>query len=500
MTAYQTVEKHFRRMSRLQHLSALGGWDQAVMMPMGGAESRGNALAELAVVVAETMRSPELGVAFPQARSELHQLNDWQQANLREAGALHARWTAVDPQLLEQITATALATEHEWRQLCPANKWVEFVPRLKQLVNLVREESRQRAKATGLPPYEALMGLYEPGLQVSTVERVFSELRQTLPNLTQEALELQKRRQVVELGRTVPVARQRPLMKHFMDWIGFDFTHGRLDEAPHPFCGGVPRDVRLTTRYSEEDFFDGLMGVLHETGHACYEQGLPATWLEQPVGAPRGMAIHESQSLFFEMQIGRSREFFEFATPLLREHLAEPGDPDGFWTAKNLYWMGSRVQPGFIRVSADEVTYPAHIILRFELERALIEGQIEVEDLAPLWDEKMKTYLGLSTLGNDTNGCMQDVHWPSGAFGYFPSYTLGALIAAQLLQAVSKEIPDLKTQVAGGNLAAVRAWLEKNIWARGSQLSTEELLVAATGQPLRVEPFLTHLKQRYLRD
>ncbi len=500
MTAYQTVEKYLRRVSRLQHLNAMAGWDQAVMMPSGGAEARGAAMSELAVVVVETMHSKELADALKLAETEVAQLNDWQKANLREATAFHARYTAVDAKLVEELTVTSLATEVAWREMRKNNNWKEFLPKFKKLVGLVREESRQRSIATGLPPYEALMSLYEPMLKLETVEKVFADLRKVLPGLLQEIIEVQPRRKVIELGRKVPAERQRAMMKHFMEWIGFDFHHGRLDESHHPFCGGVPQDVRMTTRYSEDDFLSGLMGVMHETGHARYEQGLPSQWNDQPVGFARGMAMHESQSLFVEMQVGRSREFYQYAAPILAKNLAMPEDAESFWEAKNLFHLGAQVKPGFIRVDADEVTYPAHIILRFEIEKALIEGQMEVEDLPAVWDEKMKSYLGLSTLGNDKDGCMQDVHWPSGAFGYFPSYTLGALVAAQLFAELKKEQPQVRQNIANGEIAPVMTWLKKNVWENASKYPTEELLKKVTGQSFSVDPFIAHLKDRYLRD
>jgi carboxypeptidase Taq len=500
MSAYATVEKYFRRISRLQHLNSLAQWDQAVMMPGGGAGVRGAAMAELAVVLVETMRSSELADALNAAEGELGRLGEWEKANLREARIVHQRMTAVDPKLVEELTEASLATEVMWRSLRKANDWKGFVPQFKKLVGLVREHSRQLSVATGLPPYEALVNMYEPLLRVKTIEKLFGELRKTLPPLLAEVLEKQKRRKPIELGRKVPAARQKPMMDHFMKWIGFDFNHGRLDESHHPFCGGVPRDVRLTTRYSEEDFLAGFMGVLHETGHARYEQNLPAKWLEQPVGMARGMAMHESQSLFVEMQIARSRDFYEWAAPLLEENLGQSGDPAGFWRPENLFAHAAMVEPGFIRVDADEVTYPAHVILRFEVERALIEGTMNVEDLPAVWDQKMREFLGLSTLGNDANGCMQDVHWPSGAFGYFPSYTMGAMIAAQLFAALEKQLPGVRGGIGKGDVAPVMDWLKRNVWEQGSLLSTEDLLVKVTGAPLTVEPFVGHLKRRYLAD
>ncbi len=497
---YQTVEKYFQRLSRLSHSRSILGWDEAVMMPAGGGEPRSRAVTELVVIGAEVVRDPALAEALNEAEKIKSGLPLWQAANLREAHQAHSREIAVDPALVAKKTAASMACEQAWRKLRSANNWSEFAPKLSEVVELVREESKQRAAASGLLPYEAMLDLFEPGLRLKTVERVFGELRAILPAMIEDVTARQAGKKPIALGRKVPAQKQKAMMHEFMAWLGFDFEHGRLDESHHPFCGGVPRDVRLTTRYSEEDFLSGLMGVLHETGHAMYEQNLPAQWLEQPVGQARGMAFHESQSLFVEMQISRSREFVAFALPILKRFLAEESDPAEYWTEENLSRQISKVEKGLIRVDADEVTYPAHVILRFEIEKALIEGDLEVADLPGVWNEKMQTYLGLSTWGNDKDGCMQDVHWPSGAFGYFPSYSLGALKAAQLFAALQKEQPGVRENLAQGRIQPITQWLKEKVWSKGSLYRGEDLMIDLTGGPLGVDAFVEHVKNRYLRD
>jgi carboxypeptidase Taq len=279
-----------------------------------------------------------------------------------------------------------------------------------------------------------------------------------------------------------------------MERIGFDFAHGRLDESAHPFCGGVPEDVRLTTRYDEADFAKALMGTLHETGHALYKRGLPAEWRLQPVGAARGMAMHESQSLFLEMQVCRSRAFAGFAAPLLREIFGGIGDA---WDADTLYRRQIHVEPGPIRVDADEITYPAHVILRYRLERAMIAGDLEPADLPGAWAEGLRELLGIAP-GNDREGCLQDIHWYDGAWGYFPTYTLGALIAAQLFEAARRDIPDLMPTIAAGEFGMLLGWLRQRVHTKGSLLSTAELVESATGEPLGAASFERHLRARYL--
>jgi carboxypeptidase Taq len=252
----------------------------------------------------------------------------------------------------------------------------------------------------------------------------------------------------------------------------------------------------MTTRYDTGEFLTSLMGIIHETGHGLYEQGLPKEWSHFAVGKARGMAIHESQSLFMEKQVGRSAEFWEWAMPLVREHLGE--DAIAGWDIDDLLAHVHEVKTGLIRVDADEATYPLHVILRFEIEKGLIEGTIAPGDVPEAWHARMTEYLGLSTRDNYKDGPMQDVHWPSGAFGYFPSYTLGAMIAAQLWAAMEKDIPAARADVRHGRFVDINAWRRDRIWSHASRYSTPELLVKATGEKLNGKYFEDHLKRRYL--
>jgi len=326
------------------------------------------------------------------------------------------------------------------------------------------------------------------------IDRIFSAVKQWLPGLISAVMDKQSHEHVLPPQGSFPVEQQRQLGLSVMKLLGFDFDAGRLDVSVHPFCGGVPEDVRITTRYREDDFMQSLMGIIHETGHARYEQGLPHALLHLPVGQARSMGIHESQSLSFEMQLGRNPAFLALIAPLIRQHLGE----QPAFAADNLALLYSRVRPGFIRVDADELCYPAHIILRYEIEKALIEGEIEAEDIPALWDEKMQAYLGVDTRGNYRQGCLQDIHWTDGSFGYFPSYTLGAMYAAQYFAVMRRGMPDLDQRIAAGDLSAVTDWLQQHIWSQASQYSTAELIEQATGEALNPEYFRAHLQARYL--
>jgi len=280
-----------------------------------------------------------------------------------------------------------------------------------------------------------------------------------------------------------------------MGKMGFDFHYGRLDISRHPFMSGTPDDARITTRYDEADFMRSLMGVLHETGHALYELGLPKGWRNQPVGRPRSAGVHESQSLIMEMQACRSKGFIAYLAPIAARTFGRAGENG--WDGATLWNAMMRVQPSFIRVDADEVTYPAHVILRYRLEKALVGGELEIADLPSAWNNGMRELLGI-TPPSDRLGCLQDIHWYAGAFGYFPSYTLGAMMAAQLFDAARRSTPALEASLAEGNFTPLREWLRAHVHGLASRYTSAELLRRATGRPLDAGIFKTHLRNRYL--
>lgn len=494
---YKNLQKTFERLSRLNHLGSITRWDEAAMMPAGGGEARAKALAELNVISHELITDPRMGDWIAQAERE--SLDEWQKANVREIKRSWQISNSIAADLVEKQSLAGMRAEQSWRIMRADNNWKDFRPLLEEVVVLAREEAQQLGSKMGLSPYNALVNKYEPGATAEKIEKVFAGLKSELPPIVDQILEKQKTKNTIFPKAQYPIEQQRKLGLEMMKAIGFDFNHGRLDVSHHPFCGGVPQDTRITTRYKVESFFDSLMGVIHETGHACYEQNLPTQWIDQPVGGARGMATHESQSLFMEMQMARNKSFLQFAAPIVKSHFHNSVDDVGLWTAENLFSLASHVERSYIRVDADEATYPMHVILRFELERALIEGRLEVRDLPEAWNEKMQSYLGLSTLGNDKDGCMQDVHWPSGSFGYFPDYTLGAMMAAQLSQKMRKEIPDRNEQWARGDFKATFNWLKEKVWTQSSRFpSADDLLVHATGEPLNATHFISHLKEKYL--
>jgi carboxypeptidase Taq len=382
-----------------------------------------------------------------------------------------------------------------WRQARPKGDFAAVLPSMQALLDLVRESAAAKSEPMGCAPYDALLDEYEPGGTAARIDVVFDQLAAFLPDFLGRVLERQATApQPLAPQGPFPIAAQEALARRLMAVVGFDFDHGRLDTSLHPFCGGVPDDVRITTRYDVDDFAKSLMGVLHETGHALYERGLPAAWRTQPVGAARGMAAHESQSLLMEMQACRSPEFVGYLAPLAR---AAFGGDGAAWTADNLKRMYNRVSPGFIRVDADEVTYPAHVILRYRLEKQIIAGDLAMADLPGAWNEGMRTLLGI-TPPDDGQGCLQDIHWYDGAWGYFPTYTLGAIAAAQLFAAAKAAAPEIPAAIGRGDFAPLVGWLRQNVHAWGSFHSTDDLLQQATGRPLDPQAFEAHLTARYL--
>ena len=494
MTAYASLEAVFRKTAALGDALSILHWDMAVMMPDGGAESRAEQVATLKGIIHETITAPRTRDLLEQAEAE--GLDPWERANLREMRREWVHSAAVPAELVDALTRAESACEMVWREARPAADFARVLPSLRTLLSLVREMGQIKAEQLGVGIYDALLDQYEPGGRSAEIDPVFAHLESFLPGFIGEALEVQAARPPVqELAGPFPTDRQKALGLKMMEMLGFDFRHGRLDVSHHPFCGGTPADTRITTRYDESDFFSAMMGVLHETGHALYEFGLPkGRWASQPVGRARGMVMHESQSLLMEMQACRSPAFMDHAAGVIREAFGVQG-PE--WQAENLHRRGIRVKRGFIRVEADEVTYPAHVIIRYGLEKALIEGRMELEDLPAAWNEGYQRLLGI-TPPDDRLGCLQDIHWFGGSWGYFPTYTLGAMTAAQLFDSAQRADAAIMPGIGKGDFAPLLSWLRSQVHGKGSLLSTRDLLTQATGRPLDPKVFEDHLRRRYL--
>lgn len=490
--AYLALESRFRRMNILADIGGMLHWDMATMMPDGAAESRSEQLATLDVMSNELIKDAALKDLLAEADGE--NLSDWQRANLNEMKREWVHGNAVPGDLVEAISRASTACEVAWRTARAENDFAGLLPKLQTVLDLSIEAGTAKAEALGCSVYDALLDQYDPSMSCAKIDTLFADLEAFLPDFTASVIDRQKTEAPAHSPKgPFPIETQKAIGLELMKAVGFDFDHGRLDISHHPFCGGTADDVRLTTRYNEADFTSAIMGVLHETGHAMYELGLPADWRLQPVGKARGMSMHESQSLLVEMQASRSQEFLTYAAPLFKKAFNGEG---AAWEAENLYRLYTRVEPGLIRVDADEVTYPSHVILRYRLERALIEGDMKLADLPAAWNDMMQSLLGI-TPPNDADGCLQDIHWPSGAWGYFPTYTMGAMAAAQLFAAARNAVPGLMDNLAQGDFAPLMTWLRANVHGKGSSATTDEILQAATGAPLQTKAFITHLQTRY---
>ena len=495
MTAYESLEAMCKRTSALANAIGILHWDQETMMPEGVAPARAKDLAELSLMVHEIETDDRLPDLLAEAESQQDQLTPWQRANLREIRNryLHANATPAD--LVEKIVIARSESATTWKDARPANDFKRLAPKLDALFQLQREVATIKSEALGVTPYEALLDEYDPGRREPQVDALFDDLAGFLPGFIREVMDKQASEPAVIVPPgPFPIAAQEKLSRAVMEILDFPFDRGRLDTAAHPFSGGAEGDNRITTRYEEDDFTKSLMAVVHETGHALYEDGRPADWRGQPVGDSRGMTLHESQSLLLEMQAARSEEFIRHLAPITRDILGGSGPA---WEADNILRVYRKVEPGLIRVYADEVTYPLHVILRYKLEKAIVADDIRVADLPGAWNEMMDKYLGI-TPPDDTDGVMQDVHWPEGLLGYFPTYSLGALTAAQIFAAATRAVPGILPGLARGDFKPLYGWLDENIRSQGCLYTADELIERATGAPLGVEAYKAAVRARYL--
>ena len=491
---YKQLEQEFKRLHSFRGALSLLRWDAAVMMPRGSADVRGEQLAALETEYHAVLTSPRITRLLDRAQANAQGLSDWQLANLREMRRQRDHAIATPVALISRFARATSRAEVQWLTARQQGRFESFAPYLEEVVSLVRDKAALLGQALNLAPYDALVDEFSPGMTSQDIDAVFKMLSRRLPGLIREAIALQEGQPLLALNGKFPPGKQRALALEIMKAIGFPFDRGRLDESEHPFTEGVPGDIRVTTRFDSADLFSGLLGALHETGHAMYDLGLPQEWRDQPVGRDRGMALEESQSLLLEMLVCRGRPFVRYLTPLLEKHFGVAG-PE--WDRENLYAHLTRVRRGLIRVDADELTYPLHVLLRYELEKQLLSGDLAVRDLPEAWNSGMEQRLGIRPQ-NDADGCLQDIHWAVGSFGYFPSYALGAVIAVQLYESLRGEVSDLDGQIARGDFSGLFGWLRAHVHGLGAKVSAHELLREATGKALSAAPFLRYLEGKYL--
>ncbi len=475
MTAYDDLLDLVKEQGVLGSVQGLLSWDQEVMMPAGQGQRRAEQRSAVAGLVHDLARRDEIGELLEEI--ELEELTQEEQAQVREIRWSYDRATSVSKELVRETERATSEAQEVWKEARADDDFERFAPHLERVTELKREYADQID--SDRDPYAVLFDDYERDISLETVERILSSIKKGISSLITTT---EYEESILEFE---PDRVQRDVVRDIVESLGYDFDKGRLDTATHPFtaAGG-----RITTRY--ENWLEAITAAVHEAGHGMYEHGLPEEHFGTPLGDARSLTVHESQSRLFENHIGRSRAFWQQWLPRIQDEYGLEVD------LEDLLRVVQRVEPGPIRVTADEVTYTIHIIVRFELERALVRDEIAVEELPAVWNEKMQEYLGVEP-ESDAEGVLQDVHWSMGNIGYFPTYTLGSVLAAQLFAAARDDIDDLQSRLRAGEYEPLRAWLHEHLWRHGKRYRTDELIEHATGKPLSADDYLDHLERRY---
>jgi carboxypeptidase Taq len=492
MSAYaefiQTTEDIYRLSAIAGHL----GWDQEVLMPQKGGQARGEMMSWLAKEKHQKLTSETYGNLISTLEQD-STLSEDEKSNVREMRISYDKAKALPVEFVSRYAQLRSNSLRAWQEARAKSDFSLFLPHLKELVEMTKEKIAFYPPTD--TPYDALLDEFEFGMKVSDYDPLFSGLKGRIVPLLQAIIEAKKHRDSIQLpsGMVFSIESQTRFCTEVSKRMGFDFDAGRMDQSTHPFSSGLWKgDTRFTTRFDESDPFSCLYAVMHETGHALYEQGLPHEYAYCPRGQAVSLGVHESQSRFWENQIGRTDSFWKVVLPVLKKEFPELPD----WDAETLNLLANDVEPGYIRVEADEVTYNLHIMIRYEIEKLIFNENLPLEDIPQVWNSMMKDWFDLD-VEDDANGCLQDIHWSMGAFGYFPTYTLGNLYASQLLDAMSKEIGNVTTMIESGNWLPILEWLKDKIHNHGSLFTPAELIEHATGQPPTAEPFIKYLEKKY---
>ena len=503
VSVYHELKSRLREAATLGSIGSLVAWDQETYMPPAAASFRAEQIAVLRGIVHQRFTDPRIGELLSACESDRALTGDpttADAANIREIRRKYDRATRLPLDLVRELARVGSQAQEAWKHAREANDFPAFAPWLEKVMALTRRKAECYQAGQQLAPgtelYDALLDEHEPGATARQIAGVFAPLAPRLSTLVRQIGAAKRSPGDAPLRVSIDPDRQHVLGQRVVGALGFDFSAGRLDTTTHPFCSGIaPGDTRLTTRYRESSWTDALFGSLHEAGHGLYEQGLPkAGHLGEPLCQSISLGIHESQSRMWENFVGRSREFWSWLTPIVRE--TAEGGLDGY-SADDLYAAANIVRPSFIRVEADEATYNLHVMIRFEIERAFFVGDLSVADIPGEWNRKYKQYLGVDVPDNK-RGCLQDVHWSFGLIGYFPTYTLGNLYAAQFYETIRADIPNLDARIAVGDFSPLKTWLNTNIHAHGMRYRAAELCEKLTGKPLGPDPLMRHLEGKLL--
>lgn len=491
--AYDKLTDHFRQSACFSSALALLHWDQRVSIPPKGHAWRSQAVAAMAGLLHERATAPEIGdrLAAVEGSDKVADPLAPCSVNVREWRRAFDKQTKVPRELAVALALAAAEAESAWERARPENDWQGFRPHLEKVLSLTRE----KAEATGYDAerYDALLDDYEPGATAAELDALFTELKAPLASLLDDIRGAARRPDDSLLAGVFPLPRQEAFARMVAEAMGYDFEAGRLDVSAHPFSVTVGAgDSRITWRAREDTFAEGFFGVLHEAGHAMYEQGLPAEHYGEPMGEAVSLGVHESQSRLWENLVGRSFPFWAHFHPLARDRF----EPLAASSLEDFHFAINKVDPGLIRVEADEVTYNLHVLIRFELELALFRDELTVADLPEAWNEKMRDLLGVE-VPDHASGVMQDVHWSAGLVGYFPTYTLGNVYAAQLMNAARAELGEVEDLFSQGAFAPLLSWLRDKIHSQGMRRHPRELIASATGEEPSAHHLVDHLRTKY---
>ncbi|NVK46279.1 MAG: carboxypeptidase M32 [Rhodobacteraceae bacterium] len=487
MSAYDELMSYTRETEALGAIMGRLSWDQETMMPRGAAEQRGEEMAALEGVLHARRTDPQIGAWLEAIDASV--LGEVGLAKLRHIRRSFERNTKVPAKLAAEIARVTSVAQGTWAEARARDDFAHFAPTFKEVVRLRREEAAALKEGTDYDLWDALHQDYEPGSTGAELDAMFGALRPRLVALRDKIMGAD---QPKGLSGTFDETKQMALTEGLAAAFGYDFAHGRVDKAVHPFSSGSGLDVRITTRTNPEDPLNSIYSTIHETGHACYEQNISRDYLLTPLGEGVSMGVHESQSRIFENQLGRSRAFTEYLYGQMRDTFGDIGVN----SAEEFYAAVNRVTPGYIRTESDEVQYNLHVLLRFDLERQIIGGALEIDDLPEAWDTRFEADFGVK-VDKVSNGCLQDVHWPVGLFGYFPTYSLGNVYAGCLHKALRAEISDLDAQMAKGDTSKATRWLAENLQQFGGLREPRDTIVHACGFEPTEAPLLDYLEEKF---
>jgi carboxypeptidase Taq len=488
---YNEFKKHFQEISALGSILGLAGWDQQVKMPAGAALSRQNQMQALSGV----LHKKSIDAGYGKTIQKLYDLgsdsfDQWQWKNITLARKSFNESTKLPEKLVQQSAALMAKGYAEWERAQKEDDFSIFAPVVSEWVEL--KSTINHILYPDRDIYDSCLDTFEEGLNSSFLDKLFGQLKKGLKEILNNTKPIFK--EITPLKGPFSIEKQEKLNDFVAKAMGFDFHRGRIDVSSHPFTGGCSRnDVRLTTRYDEQNFISSLSSMMHEVGHALYEQALPEKYENLPVGSALGMAGHESQSLLWERMIFQNKKFWQWLLPIAKDAFKEQLKDVSI---EQIFYLVNEVKPGPIRIAADELTYPMHIILRYEMEKGLFRKDIKVGQLKDAWNSMSKELLGVEPK-SDKEGVLQDIHWSDGSYGYFPCYTLGALYGAQFYEAIENTYPNLDSEIVNGNLGSIKEWLNENIHSQGCLYTLDELTKKTTNSCLSAEHYLDYLKNKY---